>query len=219
LVFEYVDDDLHRVLKSYRHARQLMPMHQVVKYAGDLLNGCQACHLRLIIHRDLKPQNILVSRDGLKICDFGLARMFSPPLKAYTHDVITLWYRSPEILLGTTIYGPEVDMWSAGCCIAEMATCQPLFPGDSEIGTIFKILRLLGTPTEQTWPGFSKLEHWKTSFPQWPPTDLETLLEVRPELGELGLDLLRGLLCLNPQARLPARRAKAHALLAQTHAT
>lgn len=214
LVFEYIDNDLHKVLKGHRRAGEHMPMKQVVSYAKDLLSGCQACHLRLIIHRDLKPQNILVSREGLKICDFGLARMFSPPLKAYTHDVVTLWYRSPEILLGTAIYGPEVDMWSAGCCIAEMATCHPLFPGDSEIGTIFKILRLLGTPGEKTWPGCSQLEHWKDNFPRWPPTHLLPLLEARPELEKSGLELLRGLLCLNPQARLSARRAKNHEFLA-----
>jgi len=211
LIFEYVDNDLHRVVKGYRRAGEMMPMEQVISYAHDLLNGIHACHVRLIIHRDLKPQNILVSRDGLKICDFGLARMFSPPLKPYTHDVVTLWYRSPEILLGTQIYGTEVDIWASGCCIAEMATCQPLFPGDCEIGTIFKILWLLGTPTEETWPGFTRLEHWRSTFPQWQPKDLAPVLHARPELSPQGAALLRGLLMLNPADRLSARRAKNHA--------
>merc|ERR1712136_271654 len=89
-----------------------MPMERVRRYALDLLNGIQACHASLILHRDLKPQNILVGPEGLKIGDFGLARMFSVPLEVYTRDVVTLWYRAPEILLGSPTYGIEVDLWS-----------------------------------------------------------------------------------------------------------
>eukprot|EP00415_Alexandrium_ostenfeldii_P004965 UN4965 len=171
-----------------------MMMHQVAKYAQDLLSGIHACHVRMIIHRDLKPQNILIGENGLKICDFGLARVYTLPVKLYTHDVITLWYRAPEILLGVQKYGPEVDMWSAGCIITEMATSYPTFPGDSEIGTIFKILKLLGTPTEESWPGFSRLEYWKDTFPRWPPTGLEPIRTMQPELEGVGMDLITHLL-------------------------
>lgn len=214
LVFECAELDLHCLLKRLRVAGQQMPMEQVKRYSQQLLNGCHACHVRLVIHRDLKPQNILVSSEGLKICDFGLARLFSPPLRAYTHDVITLWYRSPEILLGAAVYGPEVDMWSAGCCIAEMAIGYPLFPGDSEIGTIFRICRICGTPSEATWQGVSKLEHWKKTLPDWPQTQLEPLRKTRPELEGAGLGLLNGLLTMHPRERLTARRAKQHAFFA-----
>jgi len=214
LVLEYVDLELHKVLRNARKEGTPLPMEQVASYSRDLLNGIHACHVRLIIHRDLKPQNILVGKDGLKICDFGLARVYSLPVKHYTHNVITMWYRAPEILLGSQKYGPEVDIWSAGCIVAEIGTSFPMFPGDSEIGTIFKILQTVGTPTEETWQGFSKLMYWKESFPKWRPTGLEPIRQARPEFGEAGMDLLRRLLEMNPQTRLSSRRAKSHPFVA-----
>lgn len=94
------------------------------------------------MHRDLKPQNLLVSADHvLKLADFGLARSFVPPIRPFTHEVITLWYRPVEILLGSKNYALPVDMWSVGTIIAEMVTKRPLFPGDSEIDEVFKIFR------------------------------------------------------------------------------
>lgn len=90
----------------------------------------------------MKPQNILISRDGvLKIADFGLARAFVPPIRPFTHEVVTLWYRAPEILLGSKSYALPIDMWSVGTIFAEMITKRPLFPGDSEIDEIYKIFR------------------------------------------------------------------------------
>lgn len=92
--------------------------------------------------RDLKPQNLLITRDGLlKVADFGLARAFGVPMRAYTHQVVTLWYRAPEILLGEKVYGMPVDMWSVGCIFAEMVSTKPLFPGDSEIDQLFKVFK------------------------------------------------------------------------------
>mmetsp|Transcript_67340 Transcript_67340/g.186349 ORF Transcript_67340/g.186349 Transcript_67340/m.186349 type:complete len:348 (+) Transcript_67340:41-1084(+) len=215
LAFEYVDMDLSRVLAGYKGSEQL-PMPQVESYSQQLLNGIHACHLRLIIHRDLKPQNILVGQDGvLKICDFGLARLSSPPLRQYTLEVTTLWYRAPEILLGSSVYGPEVDMWSAGCVISEMLVGRVLFMGDSEIGTIFRIFGVCGTPTEETWPGISRFAHWRDSFPKWPPAGLETALAVREGLGESGIALVRGMLSLNPRGRLMSRQAKGHEFFRQ----
>jgi len=210
LIFEYLERDLFKVLRDHRRAGVQMRMEHVLRYSHQLLSGLQACHVRLILHRDLKPQNLLIGKDGLKIGDFGLARIFRLEPNSYTHDAVTLWYRAPEILLGSQQYGTSVDIWSAGCIIAEMAVDRPIFAGDSEIGTIFKIMKLLGTPTEGTWPGVSELRHWKPTFPQWPVTDLEPLREQRPELGEDGLDLLRRLLRLSPLARITSRRARDH---------
>lgn len=114
----------------------------VRRFLMHLCMGIKYCHSHRVLHRDLKPQNLLIDRDGnLKLGDFGLARAFGVPLRTYTHEVVTLWYRSPEILLGGRQYSTGVDMWSVGCIFAEMCTRKPLFPGDSEIDEIFKIFR------------------------------------------------------------------------------
>jgi len=210
LVMEYAEKDLHRVLRQHQQANICVSMDQVARWSWELLNGIQACHLRLIIHRDLKPQNILISRNSLKICDFGLARTFQMPVKPYTHNVVTLWYRAPEILLGARKYGPEVDMWSAGCIIAEMATCQALFRGNSEIDTIFKIMNLLGTPTENSWPGSRSLQFWTDDFPRFPVGNLDEIRALRPELGDEGINLLQNIIVMNPEARCTSRTAQGH---------
>jgi len=210
IIFECVEGgDLSRLLKAFRGAKTTMPMNLLIKYSYELLNGLHACHQRLILHRDLKPANMLIGSDGLKIADFGLARTFTFPVRCYTHEVITLWYRAPEILLGSPQYGPSADMWSVGCIIAEMATNMPTFPGDSEIGTVFSIFKKVGTPSDDSYPGLSALPHWRRTFPQWSPTDLAAIYDGRPEIGVQGAELLRGLLTLNPEARFTARKAKA----------
>merc|ERR1711904_558357 len=138
-------------------------------FARQLLRGIECCHANRIIHRDLKPQNLLIdSKLRLKIADFGLARAYAVPIPKYTHEVVTIWYRAPEILLGSQLYSVPVDLWSVGCIMGEMATGAPLFAGDSEIDTIFRIFRKLGTPTEQIWPGLRELPDFKPTFPKWP---------------------------------------------------
>ena len=135
-------------------------------YMFQMIAGLNFCHARRILHRDLKPQNLLIDRSGaLKLADFGLARAFGIPVRTYTHEVVTLWYRAPEILLGQQQYSTPVDMWSIGTIFAEMVMKCPLYPGDSEIDELFKIFRTLGTPNEELWPGVSKLPDYKPTFP------------------------------------------------------
>ncbi|KAJ3378177.1 Cyclin-dependent kinase catalytic subunit [Entophlyctis sp. JEL0112] len=154
---------------------------------------------------------VLIDQHGvLKLADFGLARAVGIPLRTYTHEVVTLWYRSPEILLGSRHYSAAVDMWSIGCIFAELALKQPLFPGDSEIDEIFRIFRVLGTPDEEIWPGVSQLPDYKSTFPQWRP---KPLTEVVPTLDRYGIELLAQLLTYDPASRISAKRALQHPYL------
>lgn len=199
LVFEFVDKDL----KKYMEACDGPLSPQLIKsYTHQMLKGLEFCHVRGVMHRDLKPQNILVSRDGrLKLADFGLARAFVPPIRPFTHEVVTLWYRPPEILLGCKTYALPVDMWAIGTMLAEMCTKRPLFPGDSEVDELFRIFRVLGTPNEQTWPGVTSLQDWNEDFPKWPALQVAKFV---PTLGEAGVDLMEQLLQLDPKNRMSA---------------
>ncbi|ESU10137.1 cell division control protein 2 [Fusarium graminearum PH-1] len=180
----------------------------VEKFMLDLCQGIKYCHSRRILHRDLKPQNLLIDKEGnLKLADFGLARAFGVPLRSYTHEVVTLWYRAPEVLLGGRQYSTGVDMWSVGTIFAEMCSRKPLFPGDSEIDEIFKIFRTLGTPDEDAWPGVTAYPDFKPSFPKW-QRDFSTPL--CPNLNEQGLELLDYLLICDPVTRISAKAALNH---------
>jgi len=205
LVFEFLDKDLRKysdIVKKNMHKMLIK------SYLYQLLKGICFCHQHRVLHRDLKPQNLLIDRKGnLKIGDFGLARAVGIPLRTYTHEVVTLWYRAPEILLGGRQYSTPVDVWSIGCIFAEMVTCSPLFPGDSEIDQLFKIFRCLGTPTEEIWPGVSNFKDYKPTFPQWVGNNLTKQV---PGIEPLGLDLLKRMLVYEPGKRISAREALQH---------
>lgn len=206
LVFEWLDQDL----KKYMDACHPHPMAKplIKSYLFQLVRGMAFCHMRGIMHRDLKSQNLLINRQGeLKIADFGLARAFQIPIRTYTHEVVTLWYRAPEILLGQRQYACPVDTWSVGVIFAEMVTRKPLWPGDSEIDELYRIFRTLGTPDEASWPGVSHLPDYKPTFPTWPGGILKKQV---PTLDNDGLDLLKALLIYEPSKRMNMKDAMEH---------
>lgn len=206
LVFEFLDRDLKKYMES---CNGLLPPLLVKSYLFQCVRGLAFCHARGVMHRDLKPQNLLVSKDGrLKLADFGLARAFCPPIRPLTHEVVTLWYRAPEILLGSQTYAPPVDVWALGTIFAEMVTKRPLFPADSEIDQIFKIFRQLGTPTDDIWPGVTSLPDWNPAFPKWVKSNYSrTLLD---NLEPMGIDLLEKFLIYSPIERISAKEALLH---------
>lgn len=125
LVFEYLDQDLKKYLDICEGGLETTILKS---FLYQLLCGVAFCHTHRVLHRDLKPQNLLINREGkLKLADFGLARAFGIPVRSYTHEVVTLWYRAPDVLMGSRTYSTPVDIWSVGCIFAEMATSKPLF--------------------------------------------------------------------------------------------
>ncbi|KAG8802002.1 Cyclin-dependent kinase catalytic subunit [Serendipita sp. 398] len=209
LVFEFLDNDLKRFQEKMNAARTPLSTELIKKFTYQLCSGLVFCHSHRIIHRDLKPQNLLIDRDrNLKIADFGLARAFGIPLRTYTHEVVTLWYRAPEVLLGARQYSTALDMWSVGCILAEMVLKgSPLFNGDSEIDQIFRIFRIMGTPNDTIWPGVSELPDYKSTFPQWGP---QPLGEVVKGVDAQGLDVISQCLYYDQARRISAKRVRNH---------
>ncbi|RXI01625.1 hypothetical protein DVH24_014974 [Malus domestica] len=210
LVFEYLDTDLKKFIDSHRKGPNPgpMPPSLVQSFMYQLCKGVAHCHSHGVLHRDLKPQNLLLDKERgiLKIADLGLGRAFTVPLKSYTHEIVTLWYRAPEVLLGSAHYSTGVDMWSVGCIFAEMARRQALFPGDSEFQQLLHIFRLLGTPSDKQWPGVSSLRDWHV-YPQWEPQNLARAV---PALEPEGVDLLAKMLKYDPAERISAKAALDH---------
>lgn len=128
-------------------------------------------------------------------------------MRTYTHEVVTLWYRAPEILLGAKHYSTPIDTWAVGCIFAEMTYKKPIFGGDCEIDQLFKIFKILGTPTKETWPGVEDLPDYKPSFPKWQP---QLLTNIIPQLGDTGINLLSRMLAINPADRISIRDALRH---------
>uniref|UniRef100_A0A8I7BJV0 [RNA-polymerase]-subunit kinase n=2 Tax=Hordeum vulgare subsp. vulgare TaxID=112509 RepID=A0A8I7BJV0_HORVV len=198
LVFEFMYSDLSRLI-----ARPLTTP-QIKCYMQQLLMGLQHCHERNILHRDIKGSNLLIDRAGvLKIGDLGLANYYGPGRRRpLTTRVVTLWYRAPELLLGATDYGVGIDLWSAGCLLAEMFSGKPLMPGRTEVEQLFKIFSLCGSPPDEYWP---RMKLPATFRP--PKTYKSTMAEKFAGMPPSALPLLATLLALDPAARGTAAQA------------
>ncbi|XP_022895201.1 probable serine/threonine-protein kinase At1g54610 [Olea europaea var. sylvestris] len=204
LVFDYMQSDLARIL-SRPDERLTEP--QVKCYMQQLLSGLQHCHERGILHRDIKGSNLLIDRNGmLKIADFGLANFYNPEKKRpLTTRVVTLWYRAPELLLGATDYGVGIDLWSAGCLMAEMFAGRPIMPGRTEVEQTHKIFKLCGTPPDDYY------KRLKLSTALKPPQTFKSCLrETFRNFPASSLGLLSILLALDPAFRGSAASALRH---------
>uniref|UniRef100_A0A023GBR0 cyclin-dependent kinase n=1 Tax=Amblyomma triste TaxID=251400 RepID=A0A023GBR0_AMBTT len=206
LVFEYLEKDLKQYMDD---CGNFLSMNTVKCFLFQLLRGLAYCHGRRILHRDLKPQNLLINERGeLKLADFGLARAKSVPIKTFSNEVVTLWYRPPDVLLGSTDYSTSIDMWGVGCIFYEMASGRPLFPGSTVEDELHLIFRTLGTPTEATWPGIeSRTEFLGYRFPRYTPENLGSKV---PRIGAPGVALLLEFLKFEPKMRISAAEAMRH---------
>ncbi|NXC88830.1 CKD18 kinase, partial [Cercotrichas coryphoeus] len=191
------DNDLKQYLEN---CGNLMSVHNVKIFMFQLLRGLAYCHGRKILHRDLKPQNLLINERGeLKLADFGLARAKSVPTKTYSNEVVTLWYRPPDVLLGSTEYSTPIDMWDPTLLKFSLPTQRPW--QDS-------LCPLAGTPTEDTWPGITSNEEFKAyNFSQH---RAQPLINHAPRLDSEGVDLLTNLLLYRAKGRISAEAALQH---------
>lgn len=226
LVFEFCDCDLKQLMET-RPNKMLNAQTEVVSFMFQMLNGLNYMHARSVVHRDIKPQNLLVNNNAteLKVADLGLGRVEGIPVKKYTHDAVTLWYRSPDIIMGSVNYGLPCDMWSVGCVFAEMIAGQPLFCGRTDQDQILRMFRFFGTPTAHEWPSMHRYPNTKlmlerpgferefnSTFDNW-IAEHNAVEKVGPE----GIDLLKRMLQLEPSYRITAHDALKHVYFAQYH--
>ena len=211
LVFDHYHCNLRNYVTEISESGKIsMCTAQLQSFMRQLLSALAFCHERSVIHRDIKPDNILLdeTKQRLVVCDFGMARLYCPR-DCLTENCVTSWYRPPEMLLGDKMYGPEVDIWSAGMIMAEMINLSPVLSrAETDLQCLLFIFEWLGTPSERTWPGVSALpnfQHRMLKCSYRPPSSLLIADNVSP----FAADLLNQMLQLCPSRRLAAADALA----------
>ena len=206
IIMEYCNYDIKSILDSTTKFSQ----NQIKMIIKQLLYGISALHDSFVIHRDLKTSNILLNKKGvLKICDFGMARIFNKNSKFLSQEVITLWYRPPEILLGKKNYTNSVDLWAMGCILSELTTSNVLFSGKSELDQLIKIFGCLGAPTSEIWLNLHSYPSTKKIiFPLQPYNSVFS--KMYGKLDPVTIDLIQKFLVYDPVKRISARCALRH---------
>ena len=209
LVFEYMEHDLCSIICSnFSYEKS-----QIKYILYELLLGLQYLHQNNILHRDIKTLNILLNNKGeVKIGDFGLSRIYAENAKRkYTNRVATLYYRAPELLLGNTVYGGEIDVWSLGCVFWEILTGNCLFYGDDDKSVFLKICQVCGNPNENNWPGVTQLDKYKDFIPQKKyENTLDKEYKKYSKIDDVTFDLLKKMIILNPKERISIEQALKH---------
>ncbi|KAG0125621.1 kinase-like domain-containing protein [Tuber indicum] len=209
IVMDFIEHDLKTLSEDMQEP---FLQSEVKTLMLQLVSATALMHSRWIVHRDLKTSNLLMNNRGqIKVADFGLARYTGDPMPPLTQLVVTLWYRSPELLLGAKEYGTTVDMWSIGCIFGELLLKEPLLRGKNEVDQLAKIFDLCGTPTDASWPTFRKLPNAKSL--KIPKSNLPPQSKIRtkfPLLTSLGIDLMSRLLTLDPAQRISAEEVLKH---------
>ena len=201
LIFDYMDTDLEVIILD--QAIVLTP-GDIKAYLIMTLQGLEYLHLHWILHRDLKPNNLLINNQGiLKITDFGLARAFGTPARLLTHQVVTRWYRSPELLFGARFYGTGIDIWAVGCIGAELMLRKPFLTGETDLSQLAKIFEICGTPSERQWPGVCNLPDYieYVNMQSVPFSDIFTAA------SDDFIQILQWCLTLDPNKRCTATQA------------
>ncbi|ORY72001.1 kinase-like domain-containing protein [Pseudomassariella vexata] len=210
LVLEYLPlGDLEMLIRDTDRVRY--GAADIKAWTGMLTRAVWFCHENFVLHRDIKPNNCLIAADGeVKLADFGLARSFADPYKPMTTNVITRWYRPPELLFGAKHYSGAVDVWSVGLVLAEMVTRAAYLPGNSEIDQINLICQGIGTPTEENWAGVTKLPEYTVPKEVTPLHGKNYYISRFGVIGHEGVDLLMKTLILDPKKRITARDMLKH---------
>ena len=202
MVFEYVDYDLYGLLKS--PSVRLTTLH-IKSYMQQLLRGVDHMVRSSVLHRDIKSANILVTRDNvIKIADWGLSKFYKDQARM-TKEVCTLWYRAPELLMGTRNYGPEIDMWSVGCIFGEIVARQAILPGDTVLRQLELVQHLCGTPTGDLLKKYQAMIDWEQY--QFTTVHSPKLRRRFESFDRMGVSLLERMLCMDPAERISADRA------------
>ena len=215
LCLEYCKYDLKKLIDSKKHDSSFYNVKFVKNMMYQLLKGVEHLHSHKILHRDLKPQNILVDDNGwiLKLADFGLSRVYSIPIRPYTKEVLTLWYRAPEMMLGINNYAIGLDIWSIGCIFVELYLGKPFVMGDSEIDQLFKLFQIYGTFNELTLPGYKNFPYFDQDFPFWKGIGLKNYLKQRSHIipiDDTAFNLMEKMLAIDPCKRITCKEALNH---------
>mmetsp|Transcript_3726 Transcript_3726/g.5509 ORF Transcript_3726/g.5509 Transcript_3726/m.5509 type:complete len:347 (+) Transcript_3726:38-1078(+) len=207
VALDFAKTDLAKVMKE---CKRPLSESTIKCFLRQILRGIAHCHKHNVMHRDIKPANILVSPTGqLKIGDFGLATVYMGPQQTYSHCVATRWYRAPELLYGSITYDPKVDIYAIGCIFVEMLNGCPLFPGDSDIDQLRRVITAFGVQNEESWPGVSKLPDYdKILFDR--NTKPMSWSELVPNASPQARDLLSHLCVCDPAKRYSAKEALLH---------